>query len=337
MGMLASPCAWKGSNSEVGARNTECGERMTARSMKFCNSRTFPGHGYRTNAIHGLRRDFVDSLVHSPGIELGEMPNQFRNVFSTLPQRRNVDRKYFQSVIQVLAKCRLLYHAGQIAMRSGDQPHIHFMSAVAAEPLKFLLLQNAQQFRLKFERDVADFVQKERALVRQFKASHFLRDRSGKCSFFVTEQLTLQKPERNRGAIQFNEGAFAAGAQIVYRAGNQLLAGSGLAQDQHARIRRRNNGYQLQRGLQSGALPHDCPTLSANFLFQVESLFRFFISILYRLFVLQRVLNCNRYLAGHLLEQDDVVFLESIVRTPAEHQNPNHAACGLRAEDNSRL
>ena len=50
MGMLASPCARKGSNSEVGARNTECGERMTARSMKFCNSRTFPGQGYRTSA-----------------------------------------------------------------------------------------------------------------------------------------------------------------------------------------------------------------------------------------------------------------------------------------------
>ena len=210
-------------------------------------------------------------------------------------------------------------------MRSGDQPDINLMSAVAAESLKFLLLQNAQQFRLKFERDVADFVQKERALVRQFKASHFLSDRSGKCSFFVTEQLTLQKPERNRGAIQFDEGAFAAGAQIVYRAGDQLLAGSGLAQDQHARIRRRDNGYQLQRGLQSGALSHDCPTLSANFLLEVESLFRFFISILYRLFVLQRVLNGNRHLTGHLLEQDDVVFLKSIVRTPGEHQNANHA------------
>ena len=50
IGMLASPCAWKGSSSEVGARNTLCGERITARSMKFCNSRTFPGHGYRTSA-----------------------------------------------------------------------------------------------------------------------------------------------------------------------------------------------------------------------------------------------------------------------------------------------
>src|SRR5580704_16115534 len=146
------------------------------------------------------------------------MPDQFRNVLRTLPERRNVDRKYFQSVVQVLAKCRLLYHTGQIAMRGGDEAYVNFMSAVAAEPLKFLLLQNAQQLRLKFERDIADFVQKERALMCELKAPHFVSDRSRKCSFFVAEQLTLQKPERNRGAIQFDEGAFAAGAQIVYRA-----------------------------------------------------------------------------------------------------------------------
>src|SRR5580693_7914232 len=49
--------------------------------------------------IHRLRGDFVDSLVHSTSVELGEMPNQFRNALRTLPQCRNVDRKYLQSVI----------------------------------------------------------------------------------------------------------------------------------------------------------------------------------------------------------------------------------------------
>src|SRR5215470_10592284 len=46
--------------------------------------------------IHGLGRDFVDSFVHSSGVEGGEVPDQFRNVFSALPQSWNVDRKYFQ-------------------------------------------------------------------------------------------------------------------------------------------------------------------------------------------------------------------------------------------------
>jgi hypothetical protein len=35
-------------------------------------------------------------------------------------------------------------------------------------------------------------------------------------------------------------------------------------------------------------------------------------------------------LRGHLLEQDDVVFLEGIVRTPAEHQNAEHAVAAYQ-------
>src|SRR5580693_8698101 len=35
--------------------------------------------------LHCPRRDFVDPLVHSPGVKFREMPNQFWDVFSTLP------------------------------------------------------------------------------------------------------------------------------------------------------------------------------------------------------------------------------------------------------------
>src|SRR5579863_7493897 len=115
-------------------------------------------------------------------------------------------------------------------MRSGDEPDINLVSVVAAQPLEFPLLQNAQQLCLKLERDVADFIQEERALVGQFKTSRFLRDRPGECSFFMAEKFTLQEPERNRCTIQLDDSAIAAGAQIVDRAGDQLLASPGLPQ-----------------------------------------------------------------------------------------------------------
>src|SRR5215469_11141469 len=66
--------------------------------------------------IHRFGRNFVDSLVHSPCVKFSEMADQFRNVFSTLPQGGNIDRKHFQPIVQVLAKRCLLYHSGQIAM-----------------------------------------------------------------------------------------------------------------------------------------------------------------------------------------------------------------------------
>ncbi len=94
--------------------------------------------------------------------------------------------------------------------------NVNFVCPVTAEPLEFLLLQNAQQFRLKFQRDVAYLVQKQRALVCKFKASRLFRDCPGECPFFVTEQFALQKPKRDRRAIQFDKGPRSSVAHRSY-------------------------------------------------------------------------------------------------------------------------
>jgi hypothetical protein len=77
-------------------------------------------------------------------------------------------------------------------MGCGDQADIHFVSLIAAETLEFLFLKNAQEFRLKLERDVADFIEKERAFVGEFEAACFLGDGAGERAFLVTEALALQ-------------------------------------------------------------------------------------------------------------------------------------------------
>ena len=101
------------------------------------------------------------------------MPHQLRNILSALPQSWNIDRKYFQPIIKILAKCRLLHHRSQITMRGGDQADVNLVRTVAAESLEFLLLQDSQQFRLKFQRNVADFVKKERAFVARVQSVPF--------------------------------------------------------------------------------------------------------------------------------------------------------------------
>jgi len=130
-------------------------------------------------------------------------------------------------------------------MRGRDQADIHLVRVVAAEPLELLLLQDPQQFRLKFQRDVAYLIKKERALVRKLKTSRFLRDRPGKCSLFVAEQLTLQKTQGDSGAVQFRKSPFPAAAQIVDCTRDKFFTCSRLAEDQHARIRRCHYGDQV--------------------------------------------------------------------------------------------
>src|SRR5215467_2829181 len=103
------------------------------------------------------------------------------------------------------------------------------MRFVTTESLEFLLLQDAQQFRLKLERNIPNLVQKQRPFVREFKASDFLRDCSSECSFFVSEQVTFQKSKRNRRAIKFHKSSILAAAQIVNCARDQFFTGSRLA------------------------------------------------------------------------------------------------------------
>ena len=97
-------------------------------------------------------------------------------------------------------------------MRRRDEPDVNFMRTVAAESLEFLLLQDAQQFRLQLQRYVADFVKKQRTSVGQLEPPRLLRDSAGKCTFFVAKQLTLQKSKRDCRAVQLHECPFAATA-----------------------------------------------------------------------------------------------------------------------------
>src|SRR5580658_5976735 len=119
-----------------------------------------------------------------------------------------------------------------------DEPNIHLVGPVAAEPFKFLLLQNTQQLGLKFKWYIAHFIQEKRALIRKFKTSNFLCDRAGKRAFFVAEQLAFQEAKGDRGAVQFDESTVAPCAPIMNCAGYEFFSRAGLALDQHARIRR---------------------------------------------------------------------------------------------------
>src|SRR5215472_10802342 len=142
-------------------------------------------------------------------------------------------------------------------MRGCDQANVDLVCAVAAEPLEFLLLENAEQLRLKFQRYIADLVQKKGAFIGKFEASGFLRYCASKCSFFVAEQLTLKKPKRDCRAVQLHECLFAATAQLMDRTRNEFLAGSRLSMDQHTRIRRCHDRRQAQCSPQRRALSHD--------------------------------------------------------------------------------
>src|SRR5215470_8604546 len=115
------------------------------------------------------------------------MTHQKRNVPRTVPQWRNPNRENVQSKIQILAKLFVPDHLFQVSVRGSHQPHIHALRASASQPLELLLLHHAQQLWLQFQRNVTNFVEKERPPIGQLEAADLLRHRSGKSTPFMTK------------------------------------------------------------------------------------------------------------------------------------------------------
>ena len=91
---------------------------------------------------------------------------------------------------------------------------------------KRLLFQHAQQFGLQHQRNLADFVQEQRAFVGQFEDAALLRARVRESALFVAEQLAFQQRFRNRRAVDGDERLGLPQALVVQRLGDQVLAGA---------------------------------------------------------------------------------------------------------------
>ncbi len=64
-------------------------------------------------------------------------------------------------------------------------------------------------FDLQIERQLADFVEKNRAAMRQSEASLALFSRAGKSALFVAEQFALDQRRRDRRAVDFDQRSIA--------------------------------------------------------------------------------------------------------------------------------
>ncbi len=99
-----------------------------------------------------------------------------------------------------------------------------------------MLLQHAQNFGLNRRAHIADFVEEQAAAVGLLESADALPIGAGEGALLVTEELGLEQGLRQRGAVHLDEVARGAQRVVMDRAGDQLLAGSRLAANQHGRV-----------------------------------------------------------------------------------------------------
>src|SRR5678815_4391417 len=80
----------------------------------------------------------------------------------------------------------------------------------------------------------------QRAAVGRLELALLVRDRAGERALDVAEQLALEQVLWNRPAVDRDEWLAVAGRAVVDLARDQLLAGAGLAGDQHRDVGRRD-------------------------------------------------------------------------------------------------
>ena len=215
-------------------------------------------------AGEGAMRHHVERLgrkVMVDAVFLGKLFEKTRgenpNVAGTFAQGRRQQGHDIDAVIKIGAEIALRDGFLEIAIGGADDAHIDFERLGPADALKFALLQHAQQLGLERGGDFADLVEEQGAAMRQFETADALADGAREGALFVTEQFGFDDAFRQRRAIDLDEGVFGARRIFVNGAGEQLLAGAGLAAQQHGGVGLGRQFDARQQGLDRRAFAKD--------------------------------------------------------------------------------
>src|SRR4029077_10106197 len=108
----------------------------------------------------------------------------------------------------------------------------------ATDAHKLPFLQHPQKFGLQNERQLSNFIKKNRSAFSHFQKTLFLSNGAGESAFFVAEEFTFQQRLGDGRAIEGNVRLILSQAVLVDGGGRQFLAGSTLAVNQNGGIGR---------------------------------------------------------------------------------------------------
>ena len=122
-----------------------------------------------------------------------EVRHQQGDVFTPLPQRRQIDGDDLDPVVEILTHPAGRQKGFQIAVRGRDDPHINGHRPVVADFFDALLLQGPQQLHLDDLAHIPDLIQKDGAAVGLLEAPAARSHCASERPFDVTEELALQQ------------------------------------------------------------------------------------------------------------------------------------------------
>jgi hypothetical protein len=109
------------------------------------------------------------------------------DVFAALAQGRQAQGEDEDAVKEILAEFAVADLGFEVAVCGDYDANIDVDGALAADALDFRFFEDAEEFGLHSERHVADFVEKDCAVLRLLELAEMASGGSGEGSFFVAE------------------------------------------------------------------------------------------------------------------------------------------------------
>src|SRR5882724_5274849 len=124
---------------------------------------------------------------------------------------------------EILPEATVVHRSFEILISRGNDTDVDFNLAMAAKAIERLSIQHTQKFNLRLQLQFANFVQKERALVREFKQTWLRGLSSAERSLLVAEQFALDQIFRQSRAVDVYPRPSAALRRLMHRSCDEFL------------------------------------------------------------------------------------------------------------------
>ncbi|MND98241.1 hypothetical protein D3C80_905840 [compost metagenome] len=215
-----------------------------------------PRPAVREQFAFALQAQAGAAVAQALAVFFEEELGQRQDVPRPFAQRRQADGCHVQAVEQVFAKMPGHHRIGEVDVGRRHQAHVDRDRRARAQAHHFALLQHPQQFHLHVQRQVADFIEEQRAAIGRFEPAGLAVGGAGKGALLVTEQFALDQGFGKGAAVNRHERLAPAAAELMDVAGDQLLAGAGLADDQGVGFTRRQAFDAAEQFLGARVLEH---------------------------------------------------------------------------------
>src|SRR6266404_549774 len=216
-----------------------------------------PGPAVGLHEVQRALVDAADTFAYLARVPIHEVLDKKRDIGDAFAQRRHLDREHVQPVEEVGPEGVVLDRGLQIPIGGGDDPHVDLDRPARTDALELPLLEHPQERKLGVRRQIADLIEEYGAAIGELEAAGTTLERAGEGALLVPEELPGDQRRRDGGTVHAHECARCPWRPLVNRARDELLAGAGLAGDEHRRVGRRDLRHARQHRTQGWRRAYD--------------------------------------------------------------------------------